>query len=225
MYGPYQSGKRRTTLDRVVLYSLQISSTTQAQDDADVVMSAFKKQQSNYKELMKGLSKVDVPLEGDASAIKGYAQEVEKLKKKIGMPDYDAIVNAEMAYAMSVAGNDVKKFVNSVLGELDVSKTAFEGIGQDVMDAIAEAEKASGKELDASNDKGWKTLSSKISAIEKKYGLQNAAKVKDEAVLEMYTKHIESIKDTVEGEIAKVKDAEGIQVGKVDLKGLKPQVA
>lgn len=190
-----------------------------------MVMSAFKKQQANYKELMKGLSKVDVPLEGDAAAIKGYAQEVEKLKKKIGMPDYDAIVKAEMAYAMSVAGNDVKKFVNSVLGELDVSKTVFEGIGQDVMDAIAEAEKASGKELDASNDKGWKTLSSKIAAIEKKYGLQDAAKVKDAAVLEMYTKHIQSIKDTVEGEIAKVKDAEGIQIDKVDLKGLKPQVA
>lgn len=204
---------------------MQISSTTNALDDGDVVMSAFKKQQANYTELMKGLSKVDVPLEGDAAAIKGYASEVEKLKKKIGMPDYDAIVKAEMTYAMSVAGNDVKKFVQSVLGELDVSKTAYEGIGQDVMDAIAEAEKASGKSLDASNEKGWTTLSSKITAIEKKYGLQDSAKVKEEAVLEMYTRHIQSIKDTVEGELAKVKDAEGIQVGKVDLKGLKPQVA
>lgn len=190
-----------------------------------MVMSAFKKQQANYKELMKGLAKVDVPLEGDAAAIKGYASEVEKLKKKIGMPDYDAIVKAEMAYAMSVAGNDVKKFVSSVLGELDVSKTAYEGIGQDVMDAIAEAEKASGKELDASNEKGWKALSSKIAAIEKKYGLQDTAKVRDDAILDMYTKHIHGIKETVEGEIAKVKDAEGIHIAKVDLKGLKPQIA
>ena len=188
-------------------------------------MAAFTKQQAQYKELMKGLSKLDVPLDGNAAAVKGYASDVEKLKKKVGMPDYEAIVKAEMAYAMSVAGNDVKKFVASVLGDLDVSKTAYEGIGQEVMDAIAEAEKSSGKELDASNDKGWKALTSKIGAIEKKYGLQDASKVKEEAVLDMYMKHVQGIKDAVEVEMQKVKETEGVEVGKVDLKGLKPQVA
>lgn len=29
---------------------------------------------------MKGLSKIDVPLDGDAAAVKAYATEVEKLK-------------------------------------------------------------------------------------------------------------------------------------------------
>jgi hypothetical protein len=182
--------------------SRALSSTglQRAEQKDDVVLSAFKKQQAQYKELMTGLSKVDIPLDGDAAAIKGYAAEVEKLKKKVGMPDYEAVVKAEMAYAMSVAGNDV-------------------------MDAIQEAEKVSGKELDASNEKGWKTLSSKIAAIEKKYGLQDAAKVREEAVLDMYMKHVQGVKDAVEGEIAKVKEAEGIDIGKVDLKGLKPQVS
>ena len=209
----------------VAARALSSTGLQRAEQKDDVVLSAFKKQQAQYKELMTGLSKVDIPLDGDAAAIKGYAAEVEKLKKKVGMPDYEAVVKAEMAYAMSVAGNDVKKFVSSVLGEIDVSKTAYEGIGQDVMDAIQEAEKVSGKELDASNEKGWKTLSSKIAAIEKKYGLQDAAKVREEAVLDMYMKHVQGVKEAVEGEIAKVKEAEGIDIGKVDLKGLKPQVS
>lgn len=201
------------------------SAVSRAEKTDDVVMSAFKKQQSRYTELMKGLSKIEVPLEGDEKAVKAYATEVEKLKKKVGMPDYESLVKAEMAYAMSVAGNDVKKFVSSVLGDMDVSKTAYEGIGQDVMDAIQEAEKASGKELDASNEKGWKALGSKIAAIEKKYGLQDTAKVKDDAVLDMYMKHVTGLRETVEDQIDKVVKAEDIQVGKVDLKGLKPEVA
>ena len=172
---------------------------------------------------MKGLSKIDVPLDGDATAVKAYATEVEKLKKKVGMPEYEAIVKAEMAYAMSLAGNDVKKFVSSVLAELDVSKTAYEGISQDVMEAIAEAEKVSGKSLDASNEKGWKALSGKIGAIEKKYGL-DGGKVKDEAVLEMYAKHVAGMKETVQAEMQKIQETEGVQVSGVDLKGLKPQV-
>ncbi|MEO2192851.1 MAG: hypothetical protein ABGY24_10415 [bacterium] len=175
------------------------------------------------QELMKGLSKIDVPLDGDAAAVKAYATEVEKLKKKVGMPEYEAIVKAEMAYAMSLAGNDVKKFVSSVLAELDVSKTAYEGISQDVMEAIAEAEKVSGKSLDASNEKGWKALSGKIGAIEKKYGL-DGGKVKDEAVLEMYAKHVAGMKETVQAEMQKIQETEGVQVSGVDLKGLKPQV-
>lgn len=173
---------------------------------------------------MKGLSKIEVPLTGDAEAVKAYASEVEKLKKKIGMPDYESIVKAEMAYAMSLAGNDVKKFVSSVLGELDVSKTAFEGISQDVMEAIAEVEKSSGGALEAGNDKGWKALSGKIGAIEKKYGL-DGGKVKDEAVLDMYVKHVAGMRDAVEGEVRKLHEAEGVDVRGLDLKGLKPQVA
>lgn len=176
------------------------------------------------QELMKGLSKIDVPLEGDAAAVKAYATEVEKLKNKVGMPEYEAIVKAEMAYAMSLAGNDVKKFVASVLSDLDVSKTAYEGISQDVMEAIAEAEKVSGKALDPSNDKGWKTLSGKIGAIEKKYGL-DGGKVKDEAVLDMYVKHVVGMRETVQSEMKKLQETEGVEVSGVDLKGLKPQIA
>jgi len=174
---------------------------------------------------MKGLSKMEVPLSGDAAAVKAYATEVEKLKKRVGMPDYEAVVKAEMAYAMSVAGNDVRKFVSSVLGELDVSKTAYEGITQDVMEAIAEAERVSGGELGAGNAKGWQALGGKVKEIEKKYGLEGG-KVKEAAVLDMYAEHVKGMREAVDGEVRKMQEAEGVDVkGGLDLKGLKPQVA
>jgi hypothetical protein len=169
------------------------------------------------------LQSIEVPLDGDAAAVKKYANEVEALKKKVGMPDYQDVLNAEMKYAMACAGQDVKKFVSSVLSELDVSKTAYEGIGQDIMGAIQEAETASGKELNASNDKGWKILMTKIAEIEKAYNLQDAAKVKQEAVLDMYAKHVAGLKEAVDSEISRVKESEGI-AATISLSGLKPQV-
>ena len=156
--------------------------------------------------------------------MKKYADEVEALKKKIGMPSYEALATAEMKYAMAASGSDVKKFVASVLGDLDLSKTAYEGIGQDIMAAIQEAEKTSGKPLDASNTKGWKALSSKIAEIEKAYNLQDVSKVKKQAVYDMYQKHITEVKETVEGEVGRVKEAEEISVP-LNLSGLRPQVA
>lgn len=196
---------------------------TKSGDSEDLVITAFQKQQKQYQDLMKGLQSIEVPLDGDSAAIKKYASEVEALKKKVGVPDYQDVLNAEMKYAMACAGQDVKKFVSSVLSELDVSKTAYEGIGQDIMGAIQEAETASGKELNASNDKGWKILMTKIAEIEKAYKLEDASKVKQEAVLDMYSKHVGGLKEAVDSEINRVKDAESISAN-IPLSGLKPQV-
>ena len=234
---------------------------TKSEDSDDLVMTAFKKQQKQYQDLMKGLQvriclyllpvmsklfdvanvasclfstrnnsfdflvlqNIEVPLAGDAAAIKKSASAVEALKKKVGVPDYQDVLNAEMKYAMACAGQDVKKFVSSILSELDVSKTAYERIGQEIMDAIQEAETASGKELNASNDKGWKILMTKIAEIEKAYNLQDASKVKQEAVLDMYAKHVAGLKEAVDSEITRVKDAESISAN-ISLSGLKPQV-
>ena len=42
-----------------------------------------------------------MPLTGDEAAVKKYAQEVEALKKKFGMPDYEDTFNAELDYAFA----------------------------------------------------------------------------------------------------------------------------
>lgn len=154
--------------------------------------------------------------------MKKYAQEVEALKKKVGMPDYEDNLNAELDYAFACSGYDVKKFVSSVLGDLDLSGN-LEGVAGEIAAAVEDAEAASGRELDAGNDKGWQVLSSKIADIEKKYALQDKAKVRDEAVFDMYKKHIATLREAVEGDVDKARASEKI-VEKADLAGLKPKL-
>ena len=170
------------------------------------------------------VQKMELPLEGDDKAIKKYAENVEALKKKLGMPSFDALAKAEVQYAMAVAGNDVKKFVSSVMSDVDLSKTQYEGIGDEIMAAIRDVEKQTGMALDASNEKGWGIMASKVAELEKKYNLQDKSKVQQDAVFDMYKKHISAVKEKVHTEVGKLNDAEEI-TGSVNLSGLKPEVA
>lgn len=163
-----------------------------------------------------------MPLTGDDAAVKKYAQEVEALKKKVGMPDYEDVLNAEMDYAFACSSYDVKRFVSSVLGDLHLG-SGLEAVAAEITAAVGEAEAASGRELDASNDKGWQVLSSRIAEIEKKHGLQDKAKVREEAVFDMYKKHISSLREAVEGDVDKAREADNLDAT-ADLAALKPKL-
>lgn len=167
---------------------------------------------------------IPIPLTGDDAAIKKYSQEVEALKKKVGMPDYEDVIGAELDYAFACAGQNVRKFVGSVLEDMQLGGGSLEGVGAEVAAAVEEAEAASGRELDAGNDKGWALLAQRIGDIERKHGLQDKAKVRDEAVTEMYKKHIASLREAVAGDVDKARKADGLEHIQPSLAALKPKL-
>lgn len=148
---------------------------------------------------------------------------MEGLKKKVGMPDYEDVINAQLDYAFACSGYDVRKFVSSVLEDMHLDG-ALGGVGAEVAAAVADAEAASGRELDAGNEQGWQVLAKKISEIEAKYSLQDKAKVREEAVFDMYKKHISSLKEAVEGDVDKARKADNLEHIKPDLAQLKPKL-
>jgi hypothetical protein len=188
-----------------------------------LVLASFKKSQQQYQAMMQGLQNIPVPLAGDAAAVKKYAQDVEALKKKVGMPDYEEILNAQLEYAFACSNFDVKKFVNSVIDDLNLGSGELEGVAAEIAAAVDAAETASGKELDVGNDKGWAALTQSIAEIERKHGLADRAKVREEAVLDMYQKHIASLRDAVTAEVEKANKADDLNM-QADLGKLKPKL-
>lgn len=69
------------------------------------------------------------------------------------MPDVEEVIDAELNYKFACSEYDIRKFVASALEGLKLD--AMDGIGSELLAAVDEAEKASGRTLDADNDKGW----------------------------------------------------------------------
>ena len=95
-----------------------------------------------------------MPLSGDDAAVRKYAGEVEALKKKIGMPDMEDLMSAELDYQLACAHHDPRKFVAAALEGVAI-EGPLAAAGGELMAAVEEAEKASGGPLDGANDKGW----------------------------------------------------------------------
>ncbi|PSC68360.1 putative ATP synthase 24 kDa mitochondrial [Micractinium conductrix] len=171
--------------------------TTPAQDDDDIVLTTFRKSQQQYQQLMKGLENINLPLTGDDAAIRKYAADVEALKKQIGMPDVEEVISAELDYKFACSGYDVRAFVSAALEGMGSLGGSLAAAKADVMAAVDAAEKAGGGELDPSNEKGWQVLTSKLQEIESKYGLGDRAKVRDDAIFDMYKSHISNLREEV----------------------------
>lgn len=189
----------------------------------DVVLSTFRKQQKQYQTLMKELEQIPVPLTGDDAAIKKYGEQVEALKKKLGMPEYEQILNAQLDYAFACSNYDAKKFVAKAVEDLNLNTTEFADILKDINAAIDDAEAASGKGLTKDNKKGWSAMTKKIAEIEKKYGFADRKKVRNEAIFDMYKKHIEDVRTAVEEDVDKIKRSENLDIS-LDLSKLKPKL-
>ncbi|KAL4429568.1 hypothetical protein ABPG77_008617 [Micractinium sp. CCAP 211/92] len=194
----------------------------QPAQDEDLVLASFRESQQQYQQLMKGLENIKLPLTGDDAAIKKYAAEVEALKKQIGMPDVEDVIAAELDYKLACSGYDVRAFVAEALESMNLG-AGLAAAKAELMAALDEAEKASGGSLSADNDKGWQVLTSKLGELEKKYGLQDKAKVRDDAIFEMYKQHITQLRTQVLDDMNKARtdDLADIQP---DLSGLKPKL-
>ena len=67
------------------------------------------------------------------------------------MPDVEEVIDAELTYKFACSDYDVRKFVSAALEGLD----GMDGLADELLAAVDEAERTSGRELDGENDKGW----------------------------------------------------------------------
>lgn len=194
-----------------------------AAQDEDVVLSSFRQSQQQYQQLMQGLQNITLPLTGDAAAIKKYAADVEALKKQIGMPDVEDVISAELDYKFACSGYDVRSFVGAALESMSLGG-GLEAAKAELLAAVDEAERTSGAELGGGNDKGWQVLTSKLGEIERKYGLGDQGKVRDDAIFDMYKAHIAQLRTQVVDDMNKARTDDLADV-QPNLAGLKPKLA
>lgn len=190
----------------------------------DIVIVAFKEQQRHFRELVEGSKSIPLPLSGDDAAIKKYAEQMQALKKKIGIPDVDEKLDATLDYKLRAAGFNVRSYLRSAVEGMELGSD-MAGVITQVYAAVDAIEAKTGAPLDQSNKKGWDMLRAQVAEIAKKAGLDNAEAVKNEAVLEMYKGQIAELKSKVEDDMEMVKRREGLDWVNIDLGQLKLKAA
>lgn len=194
-----------------------------AAQDEDVVLSSFRQSQQQYQQLMQGLQNINLPLTGDDAAVKKYAADVEALKKQIGMPDVEDVITAELDYKYACANQDVRSFVSGALEGMSLGG-GLEAAKGELLAAVDEAERSLGAQLGGANAKGWQVLTAKLGEIERKYGLSDQGKVRDDAIFDMYKKHITQLRTQVVDDMNKARTDDLADVP-TNLAGLKPKLA
>ena len=72
---------------------------------------------------------------------------------QIGMPDVEEVIDAELNYKFATSGYDIRKFVGAALEGLKLE--GMDALPAELLGAVDEAEKQSGRALDAENEQGW----------------------------------------------------------------------
>ncbi|EIE21575.1 hypothetical protein COCSUDRAFT_66951 [Coccomyxa subellipsoidea C-169] len=203
-------------------FSAAPSAPEAADDEDDIVLQSFKQQQKSYRALLDGLKRIPVPLNGDEAAVSKYANEVEALKRKVGMPPVDEVVGATLNYKLRVARGNVRKFLTSATEGVELGK--YSEVVEEILKAVDEIESQTGATLDTSNEKGWKTLQKRVEAIQKEHGLDDYAKVKKDSILEMYKNQLDKIKEQAQETMDAAKRREGLEFIEVDVAKLQPKL-
>lgn len=76
------------------------------------------------------------------------------------MPEVDELVGATLNYKLRVARGNVRKFLASATEGVELGKYA--DVVEEIEKAVDEIEAQTGAPLDASNEKGWKSLQKKV---------------------------------------------------------------
>jgi len=76
------------------------------------------------------------------------------------MPPVDELVGATLNYKLRVARGNVRKFLASATEGMELGK--YSQVVEEIMAAVDDIEAKTGAPLDASNEKGWKTLQKRV---------------------------------------------------------------
>ncbi|KAK9866037.1 hypothetical protein WJX84_011450 [Apatococcus fuscideae] len=192
----------------------------QGGEEDDPVLAAFHLQQNSYRQIIEGMQNINVPLAGDAAAIQKYADEVEALKKKAGYPDFEELIQAQLAQAWAQTGS---------YGQMIAAATEGKDFGDDqevvneILAAAEHAEEESGYYLTEENEQGWQLYNKAVEGIKSKYGLQDAEKIRKDAIYSMYENHLKELKDTVLEATETAKRRDHLEHVEVDLAAIKPK--
>ncbi|KAK9811532.1 hypothetical protein WJX72_005484 [[Myrmecia] bisecta] len=190
--------------------------------DDDVVIDTFKESQKQYREFMKGLKNIDLPTSDDANAIKKYASDMEGLKKKLGIPGVDEILDATLEHKLATAQWDVRKFLAHATEDVDVDEAA--DVLAELEKAVDEVEDQTGQRLDANNEEGWRLIGTKAKDIAAKHGLDNVTKIREQAITDMYKEQLVELRRKAAEEMEAAKRKDHLEWVQVDPKEIKPKI-
>jgi hypothetical protein len=180
-------------------------------NQGDLVFDTFKEQQQQYQALLDGSKNIKAPLNGDEAAIKKYAQEMEALRQKVGLPDHSEALEANLEYQLYAAHGDLRGFLASTAESRDLGEYSS---------VLAEVERAVDA-ADLNTDKGLEALGKQIGDIQAKHKLDSYDKIKDAAIFDMYKQQLESLRSKVVEDMDTVKRRDNLDFVQVDPAELK----
>jgi molecular chaperone GrpE (heat shock protein) len=191
--------------------------------DEDVVIEAFKDQQKAYRTVFEGHKNIQIPLTDDASAVKKYAEEVESLKRKAGVPPMTEVLDAHLDYHLACSGYNVRQFLTAALEDRDTEE--YGDVVNELLQAIDQIEGQTGAVLDGDNEEGFQMLAQRAGEIEQKHGLAEYEKIQQEGILDTYKQKLQSLRQAASDEMEMAKKREGLEFVNVDVTSLKPKLA
>jgi hypothetical protein len=184
------------------------------------VLEAFQEQQKSYRELLEGMKKIPVPLSLEAGAVKKYASDMEALKRKVGLPEMEELLGATMNHQAKVSGGSVRKFLQEATEGVDLGDRSE--ILYKVQAALDKIEETSGP-VTTENAKALSAFQKEVASIAKENKLDNLKAIKPQAILDMYTAQLRSLRQAAEDEIEVAKRRDGLEDLHVDVASIKPK--
>lgn len=185
----------------------------QPEEEEDVVISAFKEQQGQYRAFVEGMKSIVVPMDGNQTDVKKFASEVEALRKKIGAPEHHEMLEARMAYDLKVDRYDVHSFLTRSTEGKDFGK---------LQPAINEMISLS-EGVNLQDPKTAESFQAEMQAVAKKHKID--VKDKQQCIVDMYTTTLNNIRKDVQEEMDIVKRRDHLENVEVDAASLKASTA
>lgn len=129
-----------------------------------------------------------MPLNGDANAIKKYADEMQKIKKQVnrhpllgntcicyaathmamlsfsmqaGALDPIEVADAKMEYDLECSGYNVRQFLGTISGQGALGELGHT-VMEDILQVVEEIEQETEAVLDGENEEGWELFQSRV---------------------------------------------------------------
>jgi len=168
------------------------------------------------------MKKVDPPLGGNDAAVKKYSDEMEALRKKVGLPDHAEVAEAVLDYKLKASGGDVRSFLTAALEDRAEASGELAGVADEIFAAIDAVEQEQGP-LSPENTSGFQALAKRVEDIEAKHGLQPFSSLKNskDVIYDLYKEQLEDLKTKAAEDMDSVKRKDHLDFVNVDPSNLR----
>lgn len=193
--------------------------------EEDVVKAAFMKQQSQFRQYLQGLAQVNIPLNpDDDKAVMQYADNVRKLREKVGMKSFTEKL-ADTLESAEEESQDVRSFLHDaslIRRQLGVDDSV--GVESLMFAALDSVEKKIGKPLTTADAQGLQAFQTEMAAVNSKLGVKESDLEKLEGELDVMLARgqIEQLRNEALEKINTYKRRDALDGVDIDVKELKP---